>query len=65
MDTVAEAQVLSEVSMDVESVGVGEAALVAIGRGDYEQESAALRDCLAVVLDVLGQVAGDVGPGDS
>ena len=44
-------------------VGALVAALVAVGGADQQQHRAARRDRRAVVLDVLGDVAGDVGPG--
>ena len=61
VDAVPEREVLADLAMDVEPVGVVELALVAVGGADEEQDRAALRDGLPVDLDVARDVAPDVG----
>jgi hypothetical protein len=63
VQAVAEAQVVAGLAVDVEAITVGEVALVAVGRAIEQHHDAALGDHLAVVLDVLGHVAGLDGGG--
>ena len=52
VDAVPEREVVVDLAVDVEAVGVGELALVAVGRAVEQQHRAALGHGLAVVLDV-------------
>src|SRR4029450_12245471 len=63
MDAVAEGEVLADLPVDVEAVPLGVAAVVAIGRAHEGHHARAPRPLLAVVLDVPGDVAGDVRRG--
>src|SRR3546814_6269382 len=43
--------------MKIEAVTIGEATIVAIGASDHQDQRATLRNLLAVVLDVVGDIA--------
>ena len=58
-----ERQVAARFAVDVEPVRVVEVALVAVRRGEHQQQRAARRHGLALILDVFGDVAGDMRPG--
>jgi len=58
---IAERDVLSDVSVDVERFSILEPSLVPIGRREHEQQCAARRHRDSVVLDSLGEIAGNVG----
>ena len=58
VDAVAEGQVMVDLAVDVEPVGVGEPPLVPVARGGQQEDGAPGGHHLAVVLDVLGHVPG-------
>src|SRR5262245_18631639 len=60
VDAVAEGEVLADVAVDVEAIGMLVGALVAVGRSDEEQHRAAGGHDRAVVFDVARHVASDV-----
>ena len=57
---VTKREVRTDLATDVEVVGVVEPALVTVGRGDHQEHGAPGRNGLAVVLDLLGDVTGDM-----
>ena len=60
---VAEREVPAESPVDVEAIGFVEVPLVAVRRGDHEQHRAAGGHVCPWILDVVGDLPGDVGPG--
>ena len=58
VDAVAEREVVVDLPLDVEAVGVGEVALVAVARRGEQHHHVAGLDLLPVVLDVLRDVPG-------
>jgi hypothetical protein len=63
VDAVAKPEVLAEIPVDVETVGIRETAFVAVcGRND-EKQRAARFDGLAVKLDVFWEVTSDLRSG--
>ena len=58
-----ERQVLAEVAADVEPVGIGVSPLIAVGRSDEEEHRTPGRHGHPVVVDVAGDVAGEMRPG--
>src|SRR3546814_15892496 len=57
MNAVAEGHVRTCFAMNIEAVTIGEATIVAIGASDHQDQRATLRNLLAVVLDVVGDIA--------
>ena len=53
VDAVPERQVVVDVALDVEAVGIGEVTLVAVARRGEQHHHVARRDLLPVVLDVF------------
>ena len=57
MDAIAEREVMPRLAMDIEPVGILEPTLIAIRRRRQQQHDTAGFHDLAMVLDVLGDVA--------
>src|SRR5580765_2910922 len=60
VDAVPEREVLVDLAVDVEAIGILEVALVAVRGADEEHHHAALGDGLAVYLDLRRHVAADL-----